>query len=555
MKTILLSLILFVSTLSSAQWGYCDWTNLKGGSSFDYGNHVVSDAVGNTYVVGNYGSPSLTIGTETITNADNSGNSSDVFILKYDPSGNLIWMKGYGGTSSDYANQCMIAPDGNVYVIGSFYSSSIDFGGTILNLQGWEDGFLLKLDANGNELFCKSLSCSSTTYLNALYVTDNNKVLLGGSSGANLNYDGVLASSMSSNIFLLNVDDAGALQWSTFQDYGSGGINSIAVNSNDEIIVTGSFGSDSLGFGLPAVYNSNQSFLSTNDLFVGKFDSNGNNLWCRTAYGNVDINVPDNEYGDHIVVDANDNIYITGSYSSDSMFYDGLFIKSLNNASFGTDVFLLKMNSNGDAQELKGYDGTNFESPAFLEIVGDKLYIGGGFQSSMNFGCGSLNIVGTSDIFLAKLDLALNCIGSVRYGDNDFETLRSLAFDGNGNLYLLGTYIGTSLTLGSNSLNVTNGSGTADDFYLAKFRSGEVGISEEEALVFNIYPNPAKDNLFIESQEVLSYTVVGADGKLLLTSETTIGKNSIDISGYKNGMYFISVINADKVVTYSFVKQ
>ncbi|HRF19895.1 MAG TPA: SBBP repeat-containing protein, partial [Chitinophagaceae bacterium] len=62
-------------------------------------------------------------GTATWTSA---GASSDIFFAKYDASGNYVYARGLGGTSTDIGNGIAVDGSGNVYVVGEF-QGTVDF--------------------------------------------------------------------------------------------------------------------------------------------------------------------------------------------------------------------------------------------------------------------------------------------------------------------------------------------------------------------------------------------------------------------------------------------
>ncbi|MEJ2695449.1 MAG: hypothetical protein P8013_02260 [Candidatus Sulfobium sp.] len=73
--------------------------------------------------------------------------SSDILVMKLDPSGNISWQKTYGGVANDYANVIVPTSDGGSIVAGFSYS----FG------AGDSDSWLLKLDGSGNISNCSSV--------------------------------------------------------------------------------------------------------------------------------------------------------------------------------------------------------------------------------------------------------------------------------------------------------------------------------------------------------------------------------------------------------------
>ncbi|MHA2635190.1 MAG: InlB B-repeat-containing protein [bacterium JZ-2024 1] len=72
--------------------------------------------------------------------------SRDIWVLKLDANGNVLWQKTYGGANWDGADSIQQTSDGGYIVAGSTYS----FG------AGYRDIWVLKLDANGNVLWQKT---------------------------------------------------------------------------------------------------------------------------------------------------------------------------------------------------------------------------------------------------------------------------------------------------------------------------------------------------------------------------------------------------------------
>ena len=136
------------------------------------GKGIATDADGNVYVRGYFSSRSISFGDILLTNGDTSGITEDIFIVKYDSSGNVIWAKG-GGKIAPAASQS-ISTDafGNVYVVGCFPDTNIVFGNdTLINASssGNNDNiFIVKYDESGNVIWAKSAGGASTDFANGI---------------------------------------------------------------------------------------------------------------------------------------------------------------------------------------------------------------------------------------------------------------------------------------------------------------------------------------------------------------------------------------------------
>jgi hypothetical protein len=73
----------------------------------------------------------------------NAGNS-DIFLAKFNSNGKHLWSKRFGGSGDDYGQSVSVDSLGNVYGTGFFWSSNIDFGGCPLSSAGDYDIYLIK---------------------------------------------------------------------------------------------------------------------------------------------------------------------------------------------------------------------------------------------------------------------------------------------------------------------------------------------------------------------------------------------------------------------------
>ena len=78
------------------------WAKSAGGTGNDFSNGITTDASGNIYMTGSFGSSSITFGSNILINA--GVNYSDIFIVKYDSSGNVLWAKREGESYGDASN-------------------------------------------------------------------------------------------------------------------------------------------------------------------------------------------------------------------------------------------------------------------------------------------------------------------------------------------------------------------------------------------------------------------------------------------------------------------
>ncbi|MBC8047807.1 MAG: hypothetical protein H7Y00_13500, partial [Fimbriimonadaceae bacterium] len=132
--------------------GDLQWANQIGGDSLDISHNLIIDANGDIVLTGQYVSDELTFDSYTITKQG----SSDIFIAKYDTDGNAIWAKSAGGDDWDFSYAISGDADGNIFITGGFISPTLPFGSTDLINKGYIDMFIAKYDASGNPLWANS---------------------------------------------------------------------------------------------------------------------------------------------------------------------------------------------------------------------------------------------------------------------------------------------------------------------------------------------------------------------------------------------------------------
>lgn len=110
------------------------WVKAGKGLQLDVGYGVTTDTSNNVFATGVF-QVSTTFDGHTITGADR-----DVFIVSYDPDGNLRWIDKAGGENTDCGLGVAVSPNGNVALCG-YYIHTCSFGNVQLTY------------ADGNDLF------------------------------------------------------------------------------------------------------------------------------------------------------------------------------------------------------------------------------------------------------------------------------------------------------------------------------------------------------------------------------------------------------------------
>jgi hypothetical protein len=325
----------------------------------DIAHALAIDTSGNIYITGSTG------GNLGATSAG----GLDIFLIKFDSSGNRVFTQQFGTNQDDIAYALAIDTSGNLYITGSTRGS----------LHGWTsagglDIFLAKFDSSGNRVFIQQFGTNQDDIGYGVVVDNSGNIYITGST------KGILGSSSFGlqDVFLAKFNSSGVNQFivqfgSDRDDVGY----SIALSGTDNIYITGSTAGN-----LPGNTSSGLT-----DIFLAKFNSSGANQFLRQ------LGTTGRDIGNSVAVDDPGNVYVVGSTEG------GL----LGNSAFGlADLFLAKFNSSGVTQFARQL-GTSSNDIAYgLAIQGTNIYITGSTEGNLD---GNTSF-GLADFFLAKYDIS-----------------------------------------------------------------------------------------------------------------------------------------------------
>lgn len=159
---------------------------------------ITSDQFSNVYVTGYLNAGTLIFGNDTLLN---SGTYSDALLLKYDSIGNEIWARNSIGIGGAVGTGVCADTQNNIYLTGVFSNGNIDFGNYSLNYAGvFTDIFLVKYDSSGNVLWAKSAGGLNRDQSWTVRVGNQNDIYIAGDyRNDTLSFDGILLNGFSYN--------------------------------------------------------------------------------------------------------------------------------------------------------------------------------------------------------------------------------------------------------------------------------------------------------------------------------------------------------------------
>ena len=489
--------IVFLSTTTDAQtW---EWAKSAHGAFDDWGQSTAVDLSGNTYVAGMFTSISIPFGSTILINTDstntgNSGFSMDIFLVKYDADGNVLWAKSVQGTDNMDERVFSIAVDGtgNVFLAGMYSSPTLSFDTITITNAGIENIFLAKYDPNGNALWAKSTGGSYHDWAYSVAMDNSGNIYLTGVfrsptiSFGSISLTNADNTGNTTDLFIAKYDTNGDVLWAR-RDGGTGydWALSVSVDPTNKVLVSGSFNSSILSFG--SINLTNTSLYG--DIFLAKYDDNGNVIWAKSASGNFD----DIVYS--VATDISGNIYITGNFRSPTLAFGTTTLTHTGES----DVFLAKYDTNGNvlwAKSAVGIDndlGTSVATDAY-----GNAYITGYFYSpTITFETTTLTNAGSADIYLVKYDINGNLQWAKRVGGTGNDGAVSVAMDTFDNAYITG-WFRDICSFGAITLTNDGGSFNGSDVFIAKLSSTTEIHELANTLNISVFPNPSNGKFRIE---------------------------------------------------------
>lgn len=306
-------------------------------------------------------------------------------------SGNWGWAKKLDATDMVRAWDMAYSPFIDAIWVGGQFTGTMSFGGQQYPGVGEPDVYVAKYSLDGQEQWFRNFGSpeEDVCFSIASGYNDSGNCCFTGYFNGTLSADDVsLTSNGMWDTFLGKLDVNGNLLW--IKSFG-GPLNDIgyglAVDSQDYVVVTGWF-AGTIDFGNGVVLSS----YGGSDMFVARFDPQGNCLWARHGGG---IGV---DYGFKVDVDLDGRIYCTGTASAGANF-DGMFqqFSGLYLAVYDAHGTILRHTSAQNANPINiGVSKTGGRVLLTGRVTGDAVFDGVSYSSLSE----------TDDAFLAEYSFA-----------------------------------------------------------------------------------------------------------------------------------------------------
>jgi len=570
------------------------WAKVAGSNQGDDIKSSCIDSQNNLYITGYYSGDEITFGDTTLW--------GNVLLTKFDSYGNFIWAKIAEGGNIRGEGICF-DKNGNLYLVGSFFLS-MNIDTITITAMGWAN-FLAKYDTLGNVIWLKKINEDGIVQNTDMCTDTSGNIYITGFFGSSsTSFDTiVLTNNGTYNIFTAKYDANGSLKWvksigGTSWDQANG----ISIDNEGNIYLTGQFRSPSIVFDNDTLINSIGD-SSTSDIFIIKYDTEGNEIWAKSLGGT------DYDKGYDIKNDRDNNVYVAGHFFGHSISFDNVTLlgDGCNN------TLLLKYSSAGNLIWAKGNENSFNNKGVALSIDSiNNIYVGGDFADILTVG--DYQLVSTDDdgvnIYIVKYDSLGNVVNAISADGDSFDITTSMSIDNSGKVYITGRTEGSYISFGNYNL-ITQAESQSPDIFIAKLSECNfitptinklsntllqsspaasyqwyfngviingatsqtysaiengyytvavsdssgcsasskrmvvlgVGINEINNNLFFIYPNPATNFLTIEQPAVgsqqLAVKIYNIQGQLILQSAINNQKSTLDISAIANGIYVL----------------
>jgi hypothetical protein len=460
---------------------------------------------------------------------------NDYWLIKTNDFGEIVWEKTYGGSEQDYPANMLPTTDEGFVMFGDTYSTNGDVGCN----HGDGDWWLVKTDSLGNIQWSRCYGGTHKEMARQMIYAHEGGYVMTGKTGS---VDGDISHNNGMfDVWVVKVDWEGEILWErTFGGSSNDWGNSIAPTADGGYIVGGGGASSHDG----NVYCPDAVASEWSTAWVIKLDGEGQIEW-QNCYGGTESDIVAD------IIQTQDSGFIfLGAISSGDGDVD-CFHGTPGDGSTN-DMWVVKLDETGEIEWHRCLGGTGFDSPKLIRQMGDGGYLVGGNTTSRNgtVVCNE-SLPGTHTVILYKLSPEgeiewTKCLGS--QVDNSLLSMHMFS----DHHFLLGA---TTRTWG---MDVDCDLKGETDIWIVEIQDTTVGVQEERLLQWQVFPNPATTEFWLQLPENTPLAQVQIElysptGRLLYKAQPTSYFHKIDVAHLPKGLYLMRVWDGEKWVAEKLV--
>jgi len=295
------------------------WAKQAGGPALDQSYGIASDKSGNVYVTG-YFQGRATFGSATLESKSHPDgyhepdpDYGDVFVAKYDASGNVVWVRQAGEGRKNVGYSIAVDGAGKVFITGQFASTqrtnTIRFGDIIVKSSNLS-AFIAKYDSDGKALWAQPTAGGQYYHHNQIAVDNMGHAFVAGSFNFNDEFSDLAhinKSGRNSDLFLVKYDTDGKILWCKQAGGQHMEFSSLKVDADGNASFTGVFDEAATFDQIQIQAKPHDPQISGYESFLARYTGAGDATWVKTIDRNVTLR--------GLAFDKNGAACIAGSFS------------------------------------------------------------------------------------------------------------------------------------------------------------------------------------------------------------------------------------------------
>ncbi len=549
--------------------GLIEWQNTIGSNSIDNLTDIKSISDGGFLVAG------FTVGGVSGDKTENViGGGCDMWILKLDAAGNMLWQNTIGSNRRDYVRSIQETTDGG-FILGGNSESKAAFDKTQNNRDTLypftNDFWIVKTDASGNVLWDKTIGGSNEEILYSIEQTSDGEYILGGTSLSGISgakSEPNMGIAGTTDYYIIKLDASGDIIWQqTIGGIDDDELRSVKQTTDGGYLIAGY--SESILSGDKT--ENNFGGIGGNDYWVMKLDASGNILWQNTIGGTLS----DLLYTALINVDGD---FILGGISMSGISGD----KLTDNMGI-YDYWLVKIDAFGNVIWEKTIGGSNNDYLHTIVESNDGNYFLGGYSDSGASGYKTEDNIGSyTDAWLVKLQMESCAVPTTIETNAITQTKTTVFWDmnvwaSNYQIYYraLGAPVWSKKNAASNIVQLKSLTPGTTYQYKVRTKCENLIFSEFSAIqnfttlplrenIMNersfipVFPNPSTEEITLSTEfnfSDASVFITDVLGKEILYQNIFNAETTINIKDITSGMYIIQFTIDGITSTQKFIKQ
>lgn len=540
MKKRILPLLLchlsFSGIAQEFEWGFG-----IGGSSSETIEAIESGG-GGIYITGKFNSQNLDFDHSSELALVSPISGSDIFLARYDYSGDFVWVKTIQGSGFLSSYDLTIENNGKILVTGGF-NGTVNFdsdGNHELTATAGSDAFVARFDSDGNFENVFGIHGVENTVGYAIETDGDGDIYLAGTLSDSADFDPSIDSVYITNdpggLFVAKYSESGAYHWA-WGVAGEGGtdVKDMAVGTNGDLVVTGLFQQT---IDLDPGPGTNEFTSEGIDAYVLKANEDGIVQWGSVFTGS------NNQISVGVDLDQNENIYVCGRFNSE-IDLDPTAGEEIVASPTNASAFLTKLGLDGSYQW--GRTISNQGDGTFVDVKSSGFF---GVQVIGTFN-GTITLPDDSTIFSTGgrdiLSIKYSDSGAYEehliFGGSSHEDLNTGCTDmGSFGFLVGGNYFGTiDFAPGQDTLSGPVSAGNEDLFLVYYAEPLVESVFESHENVATIYPNPTSDFVRVSTNENWNqYRIHELTGKSVLTGSKHTDR--VNVSVLPSGTYILQIL-------------